>query len=528
MEPRLISSVIVFSLILTLVRIIHSEDLGKDYAVNDLYRQEAFEKIEKILGIRGKIDEDKLIESPPQFMAELYDAVTDKDGAVIASNPYNARIVRSIREIGAQLDSSTPPHFYYFNVSHLNPNEYIIEAELHLYLKNSRSSLGHLWPFYDIRVYQVLPDGSLNEPEAHKLLSIHHADARASSGWHILKVKRAVLSWLRKNEPNLGLLLTAQSIDGHPIKLDSARHGSEVANDKQPLMVLFNDDEHRNRVQIPPSDSVVRHKRHQQLEHTSSIRRRAAYARRREGQPEMVDDSMTAWHRDKPIFFSRQKKPRKMRQRNRDGGYSDDLAAYHDSHDFVSRRKSVDQSLTSMSIYQRAMTREKMRTNGNKKSSTADEIGSRGTRSRRSSTMIRPARRDTTSAREEEESSSSSSSLDCGSGSSSNDEPCAKRDLWVDFYGIGLTSIIAPLGYEARRCAGHCRSPLSQDQKPTNHATIQSVVHKMNLIPEQRVDLPSCVPVHLAGISILYQDDETGQVTLKNYDDMIVVSCGCR
>ncbi|CAB0036164.1 unnamed protein product, partial [Trichogramma brassicae] len=60
----------------------------------------------QILGIRGKIDEDKLIESPPQFMAELYDAVTDKDGAVIARNPYNARIVRSIREIGAQLGTS--------------------------------------------------------------------------------------------------------------------------------------------------------------------------------------------------------------------------------------------------------------------------------------------------------------------------------------------------------------------------------------------------------------------------------------
>lgn len=52
-------------------------------------------------------------------------------------------------------------------------------------------------------------------------------------------------------------------------------------------------------------------------------------------------------------------------------------------------------------------------------------------------------------------------------------EPCAKRDLYVNFKDIGLTSIIAPEGYAAYQCRGHCKSPLSQEQKPTNHATIQ-------------------------------------------------------
>ena len=51
-------------------------------------------------------------------------------------------------------------------------------------------------------------------------------------------------------------------------------------------------------------------------------------------------------------------------------------------------------------------------------------------------------------------------------------EPCSRRNLYVDFQKIGLTSIFAPSGYDAYYCNGHCKSHPSVDQKSTNHATI--------------------------------------------------------
>lgn len=53
-------------------------------------------------------------------------------------------------------------------------------------------------------------------------------------------------------------------------------------------------------------------------------------------------------------------------------------------------------------------------------------------------------------------------------------------------------------------------------------------MHKMNVAPNQNVNMPCCVPVNLSSISILYNDEERDGVVLKSYTDMAVVSCGCR
>ena len=103
---------------------------------------------------------------------------------------------------------------------------------------------------------------------------------------------------------------------------------------------------------------------------------------------------------------------------------------------------------------------------------------------------------------------------------------CTRHELYVDFKEIGLSSsIIAPLGYSAYHCKGICESPLSQDQQPTNHATIQGIVHKMGLV--RGVERPCCVPTKLLGTTILFFDDNEN-VVLKVYQDMIADRCGCR
>lgn len=102
---------------------------------------------------------------------------------------------------------------------------------------------------------------------------------------------------------------------------------------------------------------------------------------------------------------------------------------------------------------------------------------------------------------------------------------CNRRELYVDFESIGWSEwIIAPKGYNAYHCSGTCSFPLGQNQKPTNHATVQSIVHEMNLSPG--VGRPCCVPSRLLSLSLLYYDDNDN-VVLKQYGDMVAESCGC-
>lgn len=49
-------------------------------------------------------------------------------------------------------------------------------------------------------------------------------------------------------------------------------------------------------------------------------------------------------------------------------------------------------------------------------------------------------------------------------------------------------------------------------------------MHALKL--SSNVGAPCCVPDNLQSISLLYFDDEEN-VVLKQYDDMVALSCGC-
>lgn len=102
---------------------------------------------------------------------------------------------------------------------------------------------------------------------------------------------------------------------------------------------------------------------------------------------------------------------------------------------------------------------------------------------------------------------------------------CNRRQMYVDFDEIGWAGwIISPKGYNAYHCKGACPFPLGQSQRPTNHATVQSIVHALRV--GKGVSTPCCVPNKLYSISLLYFDDAEN-VILKQYDDMVAASCGC-
>ncbi|KAG8434916.1 hypothetical protein GDO86_013037 [Hymenochirus boettgeri] len=105
------------------------------------------------------------------------------------------------------------------------------------------------------------------------------------------------------------------------------------------------------------------------------------------------------------------------------------------------------------------------------------------------------------------------------------DPPCQRKSLYVDFEDIGWAGwIISPRGYNAYHCKGSCLFPLGQGLGATNHATVQSIVHALKL--NKDIETPCCVPDQLNSINLLYFDDEEN-VVLKQYNDMVAVSCGC-
>ncbi|XP_063155588.1 growth/differentiation factor 6 [Candoia aspera] len=102
---------------------------------------------------------------------------------------------------------------------------------------------------------------------------------------------------------------------------------------------------------------------------------------------------------------------------------------------------------------------------------------------------------------------------------------CTKKALHVNFKELGWDDwIIAPLEYEAYHCEGVCDFPLRSHLEPTNHAIIQTLMNSMDPVATP----PSCcVPAKLTPISILYTD-AGNNVVYKQYEDMVVESCGCR
>ncbi|KAL2090725.1 hypothetical protein ACEWY4_012988 [Coilia grayii] len=101
---------------------------------------------------------------------------------------------------------------------------------------------------------------------------------------------------------------------------------------------------------------------------------------------------------------------------------------------------------------------------------------------------------------------------------------CKKHELYVSFRDLGWQDwIIAPEGYAAYYCDGECAFPLNSYMNATNHAIVQTLVHFIN---PDTVPKPCCAPTQLHGISVLYFDDSSN-VILKKYRNMVVRACGC-
>ena len=343
-------------------------------------------------------------------------------------------------------------------------------------------------------------------------------------------------------EPNLGLLVTTQDLFQDEVSVEFSRR-NDYHHSKQPILVLFDDDSNgrssERSVTAPryyaygkqDDDDEENHEKDPVYEKNAEnekidlendydgVKHYRRHKRQQEGngQPEEV----LLVNRHEPEFFQRLKKRRKEEEEEEEeekkkqgevSRYSNPLEATRrrrrdstfsrkrTSCGIVSKNCSrTTRILTSMDIYERAMFRERLGQVVRNRSTSVTGRRHRTARSASSQSLLAPERL-------------------------GNTTECTRHELYVDFQDIGLSSsIIAPAGYSAYQCKGVCEPPLSQNQRPTNHATIQAIVHKM----AKGVERPCCVPTKLLSTSILFYDDNEN-VVLKMYEDMIADHCGCR
>lgn len=102
---------------------------------------------------------------------------------------------------------------------------------------------------------------------------------------------------------------------------------------------------------------------------------------------------------------------------------------------------------------------------------------------------------------------------------------CQKHPMWVRFDQLGWSDwIIAPRAVQAYRCAGECPYQLGASLNSTNHALMMSL---MNSVEPHKSPKPCCVPTKLKSVSILYLDNAKN-VVLRQFEDMVIESCGCQ
>ncbi|XP_004616891.1 embryonic growth/differentiation factor 1 [Sorex araneus] len=108
-------------------------------------------------------------------------------------------------------------------------------------------------------------------------------------------------------------------------------------------------------------------------------------------------------------------------------------------------------------------------------------------------------------------------------------DTCRARRLYVSFREVGWHRwVIAPRGFLANYCQGQCALPVAlpgpAGPPALNHAVLRALLYAA--APGAH-ELPCCVPGRLSPISVLFFDN-SDNIVLRHYEDMVVDECSCR
>lgn len=404
--------------------------------------------------------------SPPPYMLHLYNRY--RKGRPPQGT---ANTVRSFLPVQGKLGNRD---VLVFNLTGIHPTEYIERADLHVHIKRSirfskekKSSLK----------LNILDLSKLSVPEMDSI-----SLPRISSGWHTLEITDSVISCL-DGEIGSHHLMGLLPVEGEDLTklLDISKLSS------RPFLVVFSEDD--DHMAIEDLGKRSRQMRKDSFENNSTFSRSNRVRR------EILDNELP----DYPLSSG------------------DNSAA-----EIQARLKH--KPLDSPAVTYRDTVKNKMPKGKHRK---------RRRRRRRKEQRL-PAvwgrgwwkaggRRNEFDSTSEEGDEDRSDDVDSGI---NDDETCQRRELVVDLAAIGWSEwIISPNSFHAHYCAGLCTFPMKKAVHPSNHATIQSLVHALGLYAN--VPRPCCVPQDLSPLTLLYFDQD-GNVVLKSYPSMIVESCACR
>ncbi|XP_023247804.1 bone morphogenetic protein 2-like [Copidosoma floridanum] len=235
-----ISSIMTF-LILTISSTTNAENQC-GATVNDSM-DESNDSLQELQKLREKFGNSGPLsynETMPQYMLGLYILRTKSDWPLV---PFNAKTVRCLIEKPVE---NTTSKLFFFNIVDSTYNKSLLGAQIHLYREHSLTSTENLPvsspSYYEFSVYQVQSNETLDDPVFHKLLDKHTIAANVSS-WLVFDVTPAVVSWLSGEHPNLGLIVVATTESGDHVQVDFVRRNKEPADDKSPILVIFNHDD---------------------------------------------------------------------------------------------------------------------------------------------------------------------------------------------------------------------------------------------------------------------------------------------
>ncbi|CAC5409587.1 Bone morphogenetic protein 4,Protein decapentaplegic,Bone morphogenetic protein 6,Bone morphogenetic protein 2-A,Growth/differentiation factor 3,Bone morphogenetic protein 2,Univin,Bone morphogenetic protein 3,Protein DVR-1,Derriere protein,Protein 60A,Bone morphogenetic protein 2-B [Mytilus coruscus] len=437
------------------------------------------ERLSNLFGI-DKVPVRIFNRSPPQYMLDLYNSITDSGGLLKRDSPYHADVVRSFpdRQWTQQM------HFYY-NISYLTTEEKILAAEFHVFkLRPKPSSSSEIIPsshIIEVKIYQVLDPDKIYSSGGLKLLDAKRISVH-THGWLVFQVQKAVEQWVNGSSHNHGFLVTTTSMSGQHVNGSYVRFAQrrEHHESKQPILVVYTDDgQLRHPNYISPNDEDY-------LEIKKDIERQE-----KKRNKQMKEAIRLLNEKDREEFENEHlNKLLGMSKRTR-------RSADIESKDSKKTKRKGKKKKNKLSKAERRERRRRMREQKRAEKRRLKNEGKLNKEKRGLDYILYDRRR----------------------------RNCGKREMYVDFDEIGWSGwIISPKGYNAYHCKGECPFPLGQSQKPTNHATVQSIVHALKVGKD--VSTPCCVPNKLYSISLLYFDDDEN-VILKQYDDMVAASCGC-
>uniref|UniRef100_H2YTZ7 TGF-beta family profile domain-containing protein n=1 Tax=Ciona savignyi TaxID=51511 RepID=H2YTZ7_CIOSA len=451
------------------------------------------------------------IKKPPKYMVDLYNAVADQDGVTRAPDLLDADTVRSIPNIDTRC-----PERCLFDLRPVDGQEVVLDAELHIYFDTPHTESARSSTSYLVKIYQVYSRG---ERPMQKTLVAGRRLAARLLGWQIFPLLTSVETWNSRKEDNLGILVQFVSDNGKIVAQKTSIRG------KSPILVLFTNDS-RNTIHKSKKTKTLQvlHKAkmaavvEKETHVTATATKLAASRHRRSLKSHAGETTRSRKHNHK----NRKQHNSKPKSENHSINFGNSkIIGLSELPENITAATGKEHSSQDTDIgYKLTESLQNEQYNGEIWEDYDFDYASDG-RTKPDPTFNQHSRHPVSS------SSARFPSFSTLSTEASASRSCRRYPLYVDFEEMGWSGwIIHPQGYNAYHCRGKCSFPISQNLKPSNHATVQSIMHTLGL-GGQPVDMPCCTPDKLYDINLLYFD-HNDYVVLRRYKDMVAASCACR